>query len=375
MSIQGIRAGKAFIEFLIDDKKVDSGLAKVGNKLTNFGKIGLAASAPIVAGFTAAVTTFASVGGALDDLHRRTGLSVESLSELSFAAAQSGTDMGVVEKAIKELQKNGIDPLNFDKIAADLAAIPDHTERAKQAIDIFGAKAGTALLPLLEDLPQLREQARQLGLVMSTEDSQAADRLGDAFDASKAQMVALMAQIGAAIAGPLTEFLQWSQGIVASVIQWVHENPRLVRTIAAIAAAIAIASTALITFGTIMTIITLHPIVAALTLIAAAIVGIATYFGLATDGAGDFKKKLDGIKTPSLPQTQAINAQANQLQSQLQGVQLGSVTQSPLSPSAQAAATQFNNDAIAWLREIAGSTRGTYETLLNKTFGVKAVAL
>ncbi len=379
MSIAGIRAGQAFVEFLIKDDQLDSGLAKVGNKLTNFGKWGLAASGPIVAGFTAAVATFASVGGELDDLHRRTGLSVESLSELSFVAKQSGTDMGVVEKGIKELQKNGIDPLKFDEIAADIAAIPDHTARAQRAIDVFGAKAGVALLPMLEDLQEGRERARRLGLVMSAEDVAAADRLGDAFLASKDQMVALMAQIGAAIAGPLTEFLLWSQEIVARAIEWVHENPRLVQTIAAVAGAVAIASTALITFGTIMTIITLHPIVAALALIAGAVVGIATYFGLATDGAKEFQKKLDGIQQPTNLQTSAIHQQAAALQLRLQGVQAGMSPAAVVSPDTSAAAARvanaFNDSALEYLRGILGATQGLYDLARLNKGGVKAAAL
>src|SRR5262245_47325543 len=120
MSFAGIEAGKAFVEFLIKDDKLDSGLLKIADKLKGVGKIGLAVTGPLIAGFAAAASVFASTGGALEDMHERTGLSVESLSMLSFAAEQTGTDMGAIEKAAKELQKKGIDPLQFESMLTDL---------------------------------------------------------------------------------------------------------------------------------------------------------------------------------------------------------------------------------------------------------------
>ena len=345
MSFQGIEAGKAFVEFLIKDDKLDSGLLKVADKLKGVGKTASLAVAPLIATFAAAAAIFASTGGALDDMHRRTGLSVESLSELSYAAQQTGTDMGVVEKATKALQQNGIDPLRFDEIANDISQIPDHTARAQKAMDIFGSKAGVALLPLLEDLPKLREEARRLGLVMSTEDSQAADAFGDALDASKAQVMALAAQIGGAIAGPLTEFLVWSQGVVASVIGFVHEHPLMVRGIALVAAAIAAASGAATTFGIVLTAITAHPIIAALAAISTILVGVATYFGLASDGAGELKDQLDTIQKPTVsPQMHAMQ-QGNTVQRQLQGASsVGAAISGPVTPAvAQTAARESVN--------------------------------
>lgn len=323
MSFQGIEAGKAFVEFLIKDDKLDSGLLKVADKLKGVGKAGSLAVAPLVATFVAAATVFASTGSELDILSKRTGLSVESLGELKYAADVSGTSLEAIEKAFKKLQKEGVSPEQFDQILADLSQIPDTTERAQKAIDLFGSKTGTQILPLIDSLGELRGEAERLGLVMSSQDAAAAHELEKAFEGSKAQFVALLAQIGAAIAGPLTDFLLWSQGIVTSVIQWVHENPRLVRTIAAVTGAIAAATGGLVTFGVILTIITLHPIVAALTLIAAAVLGIATYFGLASDAGGDFKKQLDGIQTPTNGQAFSIAAQGAQVRSQLQAAAAG----------------------------------------------------
>lgn len=354
----GIRAGKAFVEFVLGDKKLEGQMASIGKKLTKLGSIGVAATAPILAGFTAAALTFANVGSELHDLSTKTGLSVESLSELSFAAQLSGVSLGSIEKAAKNLQKNGIDPKRFDEIADSIAAIPDPTARAQAAMQAFGSRSGTALLPLLTELPKLRQQARDLGVTLSTEDAAAADELGDALDASKAQLTALVVQIGAAIAGPLTEFLTWSQGMVASVIEFVKENPNMVAAIAATTAAIAAVSAAAVVFGTILTIISLHPIIAALSVIAGLVVGVATYFGLASGAAGDFKKSLDGVKMPGAPASPSpFASQASQAQAQLRGALAGrTVAPTGTIATAAAAAAPAARDYAA---DIAKATRET----------------
>ncbi len=245
MSSESVRAGRAFVEFFIQDDSVNPALDRIQKGLLKFGAVATAMSAPVVAAFAKALTTFVSVGSELEDLHRRTGLSAESLSELSFAAQQSGTDLGVVERAIKELQSRGVDPRKFDEIAESLAAIPDHTKRAAAAIHQFGKKSGVELLPLLEDLQSLRAAVRKLGVVMSAEDVAAADKLGDTWGASRAQLTALM-EIGAAIAGPLTDFLEWSQGVLKSTIDFIKAHPHLVQAAAAVAASLAVLGSAAI---------------------------------------------------------------------------------------------------------------------------------
>lgn len=384
MSIQGIRAGKAFVEFFIDDKAINSGLAKVSKTLSAWGRKGLSVAGPITAAFGAAAATFASVGSELNDLSERTGLSVESLSELSFAAKQTGTDMGVVEKATKKLQQDGIDPLKFDEIAADLSKIPDHTQRAQAAMEIFGPKVGTALLPLLRDLPQLRQQARDLGIVMSTEDATAADALGDAFDASKAQLVALTAQIGAAIAGPLTEFLTWSQAILVPIIQFIHENPVLVEAIAATAATIAVASAAAMVFGAALAFIAANPIIVTIGAIVGGLVAVAKYFDLATSAAEAFREVTDAITyIPRKIASFFTGSSASSPSVAAPSVpRVGSPALAPaMSPAAMSAGQSMSSplgsgdSVVQLLKSIANSNQNIYERMLMNKPGFLAAAI
>jgi hypothetical protein len=80
------------------------------------------------------------------------------------------------------------------------------------------------MLPLAGEFQSLRAQAEQLGLVMSTKDAAAADALGDAFGALKASMAGMMNQIGAAVAGPMTEMYDAMARAVAGVSHWVAMN-------------------------------------------------------------------------------------------------------------------------------------------------------
>lgn len=345
-----IEAGKAFVRFVLDDKGLETKLGSIAGKFRKFGAIGVAATTPILAAFSAAAIHFSNAGDRLDKMSKRTGLTVESLSELDHAAAASGTSLETIEKAAATLQKKGIDPRRFDEIADSIAAIPDPTARAQAAMEAFGSKTGRALLPLLSDLPQLRGEARRLGLVMSTDNANAAAKLNDAFGLVKEQLAAMSIQVGAAIAGPLTNFLSWASEVLTWVIGFIRENPKLVAAIAAITLGIAAASAAAVTFGVILAVISAHPIIAALTAIAALVIGLATYFGFASDASGDFSKSLDDIKAS----TPDISTRSASVQSDLQSA----VSGASVRPVSAAAATPVVRDVS---QEIARYTRETAE--------------
>lgn len=287
--MNGIEAGKAFVKFLLDDKGLRKGLAQVGAKLQSIGKIGTAATAPLVAGFGAATAAFVAAGDELDKMSQRVGFSVEALSELKYAAGQSGTSIDAIEKAAKRMAVGILDAtrgtgelkdslvdlgVNLDALeqmspeqqfltlSRAIANVEDPTRRAALAQKVFG-RAGTELLPLLaagaDGLDQLRQRAHELGVTLTEEDATAAAILGDNIDDLKLQVYAMGVQIGAAIAGPLTEFLQTIQPIVATIIDWIKNNPDLVKTIAGVSAALAVLSVISIGVGKAFTFLSLHP--------------------------------------------------------------------------------------------------------------------
>ena len=109
---QSIRAGRAFVELFADDTKLVRGLRAAEKRLKAFGAsvqsigtkvfgLGAAAIAPLLA----TTNVFSEMGDQLAKMSVRTGISVEALSELGYAAQQSGTDMETLEGGVRKLQK------------------------------------------------------------------------------------------------------------------------------------------------------------------------------------------------------------------------------------------------------------------------------
>ncbi|MFN9365698.1 MAG: hypothetical protein ACK6CE_13000, partial [Planctomycetota bacterium] len=215
----GIRAGAAYVELYTKDSRMVKGLQAAEKKLKAFGE-GITSIGTKLAGLGAGVVTpligaaqvFSDMGGDLADMSQRTGVSVEALSELGFAAEQSGSDMETLENSLRKMQKQIAEAAGGSTSAADalgklgltvadltglspdeqlkrigdrLSGIEDPAAKAAVAMEIFG-KSGTKLLPLFaggaRGIEELQQQAQELGLTMSTEDAQAAEAFGDTLD-------------------------------------------------------------------------------------------------------------------------------------------------------------------------------------------------
>src|SRR5262245_54849001 len=183
-----------------------------------------------------AAKVFADTGSELNDLSLQTGIAVESLSSLGFAADLSGASLADVQVAARKMQQTlaradedgqkaadtldklglsvekleGLKPEEQFRAAAHaIGAIADPAKKTAAAIALFG-KSGQRLLPMIDDLDALEKKAHELGIVWSSEDAAAADALGDAISGMWAQAKMLTAQLGAALAPAL-------QGLIETV--------------------------------------------------------------------------------------------------------------------------------------------------------------
>lgn len=274
-SAGAIRAGRAFVEIYGEDSKLQRTLDRVEKRLRGFGsilgKIGgslMAGAGSILAPLTAAVGAFNLAGDALDKAAGRTGASVEALSELSFAAGQSGSSLEAVEAGLRGMARfslnaargsaeavdtladlgvsladiEGLSPDQQMSVFADaLSKIEDPSRRAALAMKVFG-KSGTALLPMFADgaagIEALRQEARDLGIVMTTEDSKAAAALNDAFGRVTAQMKQTAILIGAAVAPVFLKLADYAKLIAKEVVDWVDANRGLIQTVFLVAAGV-----------------------------------------------------------------------------------------------------------------------------------------
>jgi hypothetical protein len=313
-SAQGIRAGKAYVEVGANNAGLLKGLQAAQERVQAFGK-GVAAVGGTLAGLGASISapllgaakSFADAGSALNDASARTGVSVEALSTLSFAANQTGTDLETVEGAIRKMQKAlvagseenlqaagtfaslglSVESLmrlspdqQFERMAKAIAAIPDPTAKAGAAMQVFG-KSGTAIIPLIDDMQALSKQARELGLVMSAEDAAAADALGDAMDTVGASLKRAANVVGAALAPVLTEVADTLARVIKTTVDWVAANQALIVTALKVGAGLAAAGAALVVIGGAIVAIA-NPI----GLVIAGLVALGTWFVRSTTVGG-----------------------------------------------------------------------------------------
>lgn len=253
-------------------KGLNAAAARVASWGAKISGIGSAISLP----FLLAAHSAADMGSEMVDAADRTGIAVDSLSGLKFAAEQTGATLEDVEKATRKMSQNLVEAADgadgaadkFDKLGLSvdalkklspdkqfeavidaLAKVENPTQRAAAALDIFG-KGGAALLPLVAEgaggIAKLTARARELGLIMSEEDARAAEAFGDQLEVLSAQKKKLTFQIGSAVIPALHAFLKATEGPIAATIKWLKENRGLIAGSAAVAAAILGVGTALI---------------------------------------------------------------------------------------------------------------------------------
>lgn len=260
-----IRAGRAYVELYADRSKLVRGLRLAQKHVQNFGNgirnIGLRTAgvgAALAAPMLGAVKLFGSMGDEVAKMSKRTGVSVETLSELRFVASQTGTDFAPLEMAFRRMQrsiydagrglstaKDALEDLNlsfkdldglspeeqFKLMGEAVSRVEDPTKRAAIAMSLFG-RTGTNLLPMFRDgaagIDRLQERARQLGLTMTTKDATAAEDFQDALDELWKSVRMGTFRVGAALAPALQGLGNTIADVVASLSDWIDKNRELV---------------------------------------------------------------------------------------------------------------------------------------------------
>ena len=215
-----IRAGRAYVELGVGDK-LTAGLKSAQKRLRAFGAgvmnigtklagLGAAMTAPLLG----AAKHFASYGDEVAKMSKRTGLSVEALSELRFVASQTGTEFSSLEMAFRKMQRS-----------------------------IYDAGRGLATQ---------KDALAELGLTMSREDAQAAEEFTDAMDALWKTVKMGVFNVGAALAPLLQEMAQSMTDTVVSISGWIKSNRDLIVTVLQVAAGILALGIGLVAFGAIV---------------------------------------------------------------------------------------------------------------------------
>lgn len=271
---KAVEAGKAFVSLGLKPN-MKKGLQSASKQMKAMGRslavggaaIGAAGGA-VLAPLLKATSDFAAMGDEIHKMSARTGVAKSTLSELAFAAEQSGGSVQDVEKAFFGLSRamfdagqgskmpaealsaiglsfeelDGLNPEEqMNKVADGLAGIEDVSVRAAVAQKLFG-RAGRQMLPMLSEgaagMAALRQEARDLGRGMTGEDADAAAEYTDAMNRVASVYKGIKQQVGAALAPALADIATKFANMAKHVVTFVKENRGTIKMVAGVAAAV-----------------------------------------------------------------------------------------------------------------------------------------
>ena len=230
-----------------------------GLSLSGMAGIGLSATAAAAA-IGASVKAAADYGDQLDNMAQRTGVAVEELARLQYAAKLSDTSTEALGKGIGNLSKLmvgaayggaesgklferfGISLRNADgtmrsttEVLYDLSdvftAMPDGPEKTALAMEVFGKKMGAELIPLLNQgsagLRAMGDEAERLGLVLNAEQTKAAADFNDNLDRLAMLSKSVAVNLGNLLIPSLNQIMgemnaaaKSSDGFVMTFLKW-----------------------------------------------------------------------------------------------------------------------------------------------------------
>lgn len=275
-SARAVRAGRAGVEMTLNKTAFEAGIKSAENSIRNFGfqttKVGAsiaAAGAAITAPFVASLKVFADYGDRLDKLAARTNVSVEALSSLEFGATRTGASLKDVEVGFRSLNRTLLNAAQGSKASIDalagigltfedlqklspedqLFAIADGIQAISSSSTARGiaqqilGRSGSNLFPLLKEgaqgMRELATEADRLGVILSTGSATAAAELTDDLSDVRGQIRGISASVGGALQPAASNLLETIQPLLAGVIKFAEENPRLITSVVALGVALA----------------------------------------------------------------------------------------------------------------------------------------
>jgi len=247
--VEGFEASKRKLH------EFSSAMSAIGNRF-------LAIGTAIVSSLTAVMYTAAKAGDRMYEYSLRTGMTVENLSALSYAAEQTGTDINALLWSFKFLERQMVEAMlgaerareRFNSlgvavtdasgrmrpvmdvildIADALASLSTQQERAGFASRVFGLRYGPALVPMLSQgrkaLEELMKTAEDLNIVMSTEAAMALDNFRDSVITAYHAIAAVGRELSVAMTPVVTTLTSIVAKVASMVSRFVESQPALSR--------------------------------------------------------------------------------------------------------------------------------------------------
>lgn len=250
--VSGVNAAAGSLDKLHKQASALESLSSKALSFAGFATIGAAAAAA-GAGIVALVKSAADYGDQLDNMSQRTGIAVDELSKLQYAAKLSDTSAEAVQKGVgnlsklmvaagagaeesaKMFEKFNIAVRNEDgtirntsEVLYDLADVfstmPEGPERTALAMEFFGKKLGQELIPLLSQgsagLREMADEAERLGLVLNSEQAKAAADFNDNLDRLQAGSKKTAITVGNVLIPALNEMFNRFNDMNQAGISW-----------------------------------------------------------------------------------------------------------------------------------------------------------
>lgn len=261
-------------------KSFGSSLSAFGRGVLSYGSKMMAFAGMGLAGIAYVTRRFIELGDAMNKMSARTGATVEWLSAMGFAAERSGATIEILEQAIRRLNKAiaeaqggsksqrdafaklNIDPnsalfkgldvgAQFELVARRLNAIQSQAQKTQLAMQLFG-KSGAMLIPMLGDIDKLKQKARELGIIMSKDQADAAAALLDAWTNVKYQLSSIFMSLGEAIAPALKQVAKMLSTWATPIRNFIKQHRELFILMAKGLALILVIGGALATIGAVI---------------------------------------------------------------------------------------------------------------------------
>jgi hypothetical protein len=130
----------------------------------------------------------------------------------------------------------------FRVVSMAIADMADHNSMATAAMDMFGTRVGTKLLPMLkqgsESFTDLQQRAHELGIVFDQEGADAAAAYTDMMHELGNSMRGVMMELGPLIGEIMTNFVPPIIDAVSAVVEWIGNNQELAGVLIAVGAAV-----------------------------------------------------------------------------------------------------------------------------------------
>ena len=205
-------------------RRVDILINARDNASGTFAKVagGLAAyfSIRVISSYTSGIV---DLGDEIGKLSKRLATTTDEYQALTFAARRQGASSNDIEKGFKRMTsvvldaENGLADANralnavgltwqqlkgkspeeqFAIMAERLNALRDESAKLAVAQDLFGARAGAALIPVVAEYQSLKDELREIGGIIESKNVAAAERFKDSMENINTTIKATIANSG-----------------------------------------------------------------------------------------------------------------------------------------------------------------------------------